>query len=86
VTYEVIATFDFSVYDSIDKDYVSINSREVSKTFTRETKITLSCDVNIEDLDEDFESIDFYELEIDESFDSKSHDFGSIEPFDGNGM
>lgn len=69
------ATFSFSVFDSIDKDYVFLNSHSVYVEKTLPFDLTITADRVFD------EGLIFHEVEV-----SRKHfevDFGHVEPFPG---
>ncbi len=75
VEVEVEACFDFSVHDSIDKDYVGIGSNVCSSTETYHTDILITL---TGDFSQAFDAIEVENIEVLETI---SHaDFGEVEP------
>lgn len=75
VTCEVSASFDFSHYDSIDKDYVGMGSNTCSTEQSYETDILISL---TGDFTEGFDGLEVSEIEVVETIDQA--DFGEVEP------
>ncbi|MCD9504753.1 hypothetical protein GLP37_21560 [Photobacterium phosphoreum] len=79
VEVEVQASFDFSVRDSIDKDYVGMGSSVCSTTEKYHTDILLTL---TGDFSQDFDDIEVTEIEVLETI--SQVDFGEVEPDWGN--
>ncbi len=75
VEVEVEAGFDFSVRDSIDKDYVGMGGNVCTTTESYHTDILLSL---TGDFSQDFDDIDVAEVEVLETIGRA--DFGEVEP------
>ena len=75
VEVEVEASFDFSVRDSIDKDYVGMGGNVCTTTESYHTDILLSL---TGDFSQDFDDIDVAEIEVLETIGCA--DFGEVEP------
>lgn len=75
VEVEVEASFDFSVRDSIDKDYVGMGGNVCTTTESYHTDILLSL---TGDFSQDFDDIDVAEIEVIETIGRA--DFGEVEP------
>lgn len=75
VEVEVEASFDFSVRDSIDKDYVGMGGNVCTTTESYHTDILLSL---TGDFSQDFDEIDVAEIEVLETIGHA--DFGEVEP------
>lgn len=75
VEVEVEASFDFSVRDSIDKDYVGMGGNVCTTTESYHTDILLSL---TGDFSQDFDGIDVAEIEVLETIGRA--DFGEVEP------
>ena len=75
VEVEVEAGFDFSVRDSIDKDYVGMGANVCTTTESYHTDILLSL---TGDFSQDFDDIDVAEVEVLETIGRA--DFGEVEP------
>ncbi|MDX7790780.1 PIN domain-containing protein [Aeromonas caviae] len=75
VEVDVEASFDFSVRDSIDKDYVSMGGNVCTTTESYHTDILLSL---TGDFSQDFDEIDVAEIEVLETIGHA--DFGEVEP------
>lgn len=75
VEVEVEASFDFSVRDSIDKDYVGMGGNVCTTTESYHTDILLSL---TGDFSQDFDDIDVAEIEVLETIGRA--DFGEVEP------
>ena len=75
VEVEVEAGFDFSVRDSIDKDYVGMGGNVCTTTESYHTDILLSL---TGDFSQDFDDIDVAEIEVLETIGRA--DFGEVEP------
>lgn len=71
----VHASFDFSVRDSIDKDYVGMGSSSCEIESSYKTDILVSL---IGDFSEGIENIDADEIEVTETI--RDADFGEVEP------
>lgn len=75
VEVEVEASFDFSVRDSIDKDYVGMGGNVCTTTESYHTDILLSL---TGDFSQDFDEIDVADIEVLETIGHA--DFGEVEP------
>lgn len=75
VEVEVEASFDFSVRDSIDKDYVGMGGNVCTTTETYHTDILLTL---TGDFSQDFDDIEVTEIEVLETIGHA--DFGEVEP------
>lgn len=75
VKVEVEASFDFSVRDSIDKDYVGIGTNVCTTTEDYHTDILLTLTGNFS---QDFDNIEFSDIEVLETIGQAN--FGEIEP------
>lgn len=75
VEVEVEASFDFSVRDSIDKDYIGMGGNVCATTESYHTDILLSL---TGDFSQDFDEIDVAEIEVLEAIGRA--DFGEVEP------
>lgn len=75
VEVEVEASFDFSVRDSIDKDYVGMGGNVCTTTESYHTDILLSL---TGDFSQDFDEIDVADIEVLETIGRA--DFGEVEP------
>ncbi|MCE1225032.1 MAG: PIN domain-containing protein [Geobacteraceae bacterium] len=75
VTCEVTASFDFSVYDSIDRDHVGMGSNTCSTEETYNTDILISL---TGDFTQGFDGLEVAEVEVLETIGSA--DFGEVEP------
>ncbi|MCO7199364.1 PIN domain-containing protein [Pseudoalteromonas sp. OANN1] len=75
VEVEVEASFDFSVRDSIDKDYVGMGGNVCSTTESYHTDILLTL---TGDFSRDFDDIEVSEIEVLETIEHA--DFGEVEP------
>lgn len=75
VEVEVEASFDFSVRDSIDKDYVGMGGNVCTTTESYHTDILLSL---TGDFSQDFDEIDVADIEVLETIGCA--DFGEVEP------
>jgi hypothetical protein len=75
VEVEVEASFDFSVRDSIDKDYVGMGGNVCTTTESYHTDILLSL---TGDFSKDFDEIEVAEIEVLETI--AQADFGEVEP------
>lgn len=75
VTCEVTASFDFSVFDSIDRDYVGMgsNTYTTEEIYTTDILISLSGDFT-----QGFDALEVTEVEVLETIGSA--DFGEVEP------
>lgn len=75
VTCEVSASFDFSHYDSIDKDYVGMGSSTCTTEESYETDILISL---TGDFTQGFDGLEVSEIEVLETIDQAN--FGEVEP------
>lgn len=75
VDVEVEASFDFSVHDSIDKDYVGMGGAVCTTTETYHTDILLTLSG---DFSQDFDELQVTEIEVLDTIDHA--DFGEVEP------
>lgn len=75
VSVEVSANFNFSVRDSMDKDYIGIggNAYTITKSYHTDILLTLAGDFS-----QEFDDIEVTEIEVLETIDSAN--FGEIEP------
>ncbi len=75
VEVEVTASFDFSVYDSIDKDYVGMGGTvcKTNETYSTDILLTLSGDFS-----QDFDELEVTEIEVLNTIEYA--DFGEVEP------
>ena len=81
VSYQVTAVFSFDVKDSIDKDYIHLSTREISKNFTLETEITVTLLGAFDQPDFDFDEMEIAGFELGASIEQEDHDFGYIETY-----
>lgn len=75
VTCEVTASFDFSVFDSIDRDYVGMGSNTYTTEETYSTDILISL---TGDFTQGFDGLEVTEVEVLETIGTV--DFGEVEP------
>lgn len=75
VTCEVTASFDFSVFDSIDRDYVGMGSNTYTTEETYSTDILISL---AGDFTQGFDGLEVTEVEVLETIGTV--DFGEVEP------
>lgn len=75
VEVEVEASFDFSVHDSIDEDYVGMGGAVCTTNETYHTDILLTLSG---DFSGDYEQLEVTEIEVLDTIDYA--DFGEIEP------
>ena len=77
VKIQAFATFSFSIYDSIDKDYVPMGSEDV------ETEDEIQCELLLT-LDDQEDSVELLKVELLSEKNNPTIDFGFIDPDWGN--